>query len=626
VRDIAIGVGITLVCAAIHWFQPQPVVNLDRRVFDLFANWAGRGRPSDRVSIVEIDEASLARYGRWPWPRERIAMLITSLFDHGAATVALDMMFPEPDGGDAALVSAIQGKKVIVGYQLTFDPNRSNLVDCKLHPSLFAGAAPQAFRGTAALCSRPEIANAAAATGFLNAAPDPDGLLRRIPLLAEYEGRVYPSLALAAFLVYSPSSAIAWKPQRSGNQSLLLGGRTVLLDARAGLLVRFRGPARTLRFISAADVLAQQVSEGDLRGKLVIVGGSAIGLQEIVPTPVGPRFPGPEVQATVLDNLLQGDFLGLPPGGWLIQSMALLVAGFASAILFQAIRLRWALAIAAVVVGLAWIASFQIFSRTGSFFSPLPIAVVLCSNLGVLIPLQLVSERRRAADEASCRLAAAREFMVQSLASLAAIRDLETGEHLLRTQHYTRLLCEAAQIHPQFRDFLTPETIELLVQLVPLHDIGKVAVPDYILHKPGRLTAEEYEKVKLHVEHGKQVLETARVRSGIEDRNLFRIAVDIVYAHHEHWDGTGYPRQLAGKRIPIPGRMMALADVYDALVSKRVYKKRMSHQDAMAIIQAGSGTHFDPDLVEAFLRTHERWSQVAQEFDEDRATGATAAR
>jgi response regulator RpfG family c-di-GMP phosphodiesterase len=305
--------------------------------------------------------------------------------------------------------------------------------------------------------------------------------------------------------------------------------------------------------------------------------------------------------------------------------MSLLVVGLAAAIRFPRIRLRWALAVAVVVVGLAWIASFQILSTTGSFFSPLPITVVLCSYLAMLTPLHLSLERRRA-DEATRRLAATREFMVQSMASLASIRDLETGEHLLRTQHYTRLLCEAAQTHSRFRDFLTPETIDLVVQLVPLHDIGKVAVPDDILRKPGRLTASEYEIVKLHVEHGRQVIETARTRSGIEDRNLLRIAVDIVYAHHEHWDGSGYPRQLAGERIPIPGRMMALADVYDALVTKRVYKKRMSHQDAMAIIQAGSGTHFDPDLVEAFLRTHDRWRQVAQEFDEDRAAGATAAR
>jgi response regulator RpfG family c-di-GMP phosphodiesterase len=259
----------------------------------------------------------------------------------------------------------------------------------------------------------------------------------------------------------------------------------------------------------------------------------------------------------------------------------------------------------------------------GIYVSPLPLSLMLGANLILFNTLHLRNEWKKV-DQTAEQNAHTQAFMVQALASLAAIRDQETGGHLLRTQHYIRLLCEAVRDHPRFRLALDPETVELLVQVVPLHDIGKVGIPDNILQNPGPLTPEEFEIVKRHVDHGREVLETALARSGAPNQRMLWLAHELVSSHHERWDGSGYPKGLRGEEIPIPGRLMAVADVYDALVSKRVYKAPMSHAQAVEIIRSGRGAHFDPDLVDAFLKSQNQWSRVAREFADGNFRGATA--
>jgi putative two-component system response regulator len=153
----------------------------------------------------------------------------------------------------------------------------------------------------------------------------------------------------------------------------------------------------------------------------------------------------------------------------------------------------------------------------------------------------------------------------------------------------------------EFTAYLTPERIELLASLAPLHDIGKVGVPDRLLNKPGTLTAEEFMEMRKHPGHGRDVIVHAERDVGTSDDAILAMAKEIVYTHHEKWDGTGYPEGLRGVNIPIAGRLVALVDVYDALTSRRVYREAISHEDAVALIVAGRGTHFDPAVVDAFL-------------------------
>ncbi|MBT3308781.1 MAG: two-component system response regulator [Gammaproteobacteria bacterium] len=202
-----------------------------------------------------------------------------------------------------------------------------------------------------------------------------------------------------------------------------------------------------------------------------------------------------------------------------------------------------------------------------------------------------------------------------AMGALAEHRDPETGNHIRRTQGYVRLLAEELQRHPRFKAILSSETIDLLHKAAPLHDIGKVAIPDHILQKPEKLSDDEFEVMKQHTTAGRDVIIEAE--SVLKEPQPFLVfAREISYYHHEHWDGSGYPEGLAGEAIPFSARLMAVADVYDALVSCRVYKPAFSHQKAQTIIVEGRGSQFDPDIVDAFLEVEEQFQQVSQQYQD----------
>lgn len=204
------------------------------------------------------------------------------------------------------------------------------------------------------------------------------------------------------------------------------------------------------------------------------------------------------------------------------------------------------------------------------------------------------------------------EVTILSLAAIAETRDKETGKHILRTRKYVEVLGETLKRHPRFKDALTPGKIELLIKSSPLHDIGKVGVPDHVLLKPGKLTPEEFEEIKQHTVYGRDAMGVAKTELGTN--SFLKTAQEIAYSHHEKWDGSGYPLGLRGEEIPVSGRLMALADVYDALISKRVYKEAFTHEEAAEIIFKGKGQHFDPDVVEAFRENQFIFSAIARDL------------
>lgn len=204
---------------------------------------------------------------------------------------------------------------------------------------------------------------------------------------------------------------------------------------------------------------------------------------------------------------------------------------------------------------------------------------------------------------------------IRAMASLAETRDNETGNHIRRTQNYVKALAEAMQDHPRFRHYLTEHQIAQLFLSAPMHDIGKVGIPDSILLKPGPLSAEEFAVMKTHAVLGAQSIDRAALDLG-KQTEFLACAREIAASHHEKWDGSGYPLGLAADAIPISARLMAIADVYDALISRRVYKAAMTHDQASAIILAGRGTHFDPDITDAFAAMHEAFQRIAQRYSD----------
>ena len=217
------------------------------------------------------------------------------------------------------------------------------------------------------------------------------------------------------------------------------------------------------------------------------------------------------------------------------------------------------------------------------------------------------------------------EASLHALAVLAETRDTDTGYHIHRTQAYVSLLVETLARHPDHASQLTDDMRYSIIRAAPLHDIGKVGIPDHILRKPGKLTPEEYEVIQTHSRIGGDAIDVAMSRVQATDCSplagdtgalMFLVVAGMIARwHHERWDGKGYPDRLAGEAIPLPARIMAVADVYDALITPRVYKTAMSHEDAVEIIHAGSGTQFDPLLVDLFLDLHTQFAEVAARIE-----------
>ncbi len=217
---------------------------------------------------------------------------------------------------------------------------------------------------------------------------------------------------------------------------------------------------------------------------------------------------------------------------------------------------------------------------------------------------------------------AIRDVTILVMTSLAETRDLDTGNHIMRTQRYVKVLAEKLKNHPRFSAFLSDQMVDTLFKSAPLHDIGKVGIADSILLKPGRLTLREFEIMKTHTTLGRDAIIHAEKQLGMQVEFL-KIAKEIAYYHQEKWDGSGYPTGISGDDIPISARLMALADVYDALISRRVYKEGMPHEKAVSIIVEGRGVHFDPDIVDAFLESQDEFCAIATSFV-DRGNDMTA--
>ena len=202
--------------------------------------------------------------------------------------------------------------------------------------------------------------------------------------------------------------------------------------------------------------------------------------------------------------------------------------------------------------------------------------------------------------------------VIGDLAAVIETRDAGTGEHIIRTKQYVSMIAREMKKYPKYKDILTDEYINQIENSSPLHDVGKIAIRDAILLKPGKLTTEEFEEMKKHSEKGGEMIDN--IFSNLDDEEFFRTAYDIAIAHHEKWDGTGYPKGLKGEEIPLSARIMAIADVFDALTSERCYKEAIPAEDAFNIIIEGRGTHFDPDIIDIIISIKDEFISYVNEF------------
>ena len=445
---VAWGLIASLLVAGLYLYPPFLLVHLDQRVYDVLFRSAQRSQTSGQVVIVDLDERSLARFGRWPWPRGQLARLLEKIEALGAASVGIDMIFAEPDEtlrspaqqpsstldykpraglsaltpNDAALAAVLSRGTFILGYNLRFGVKREDGSGCVLHPIPVVtlqkpgGKAEVAalFQASAVLCSLPGLADAAAGSGFLNAAPDADGILRRMPLMIAHDGLVYPSLGLATLVPVLGIRQFVLRTTGGRMESLALEDIVVPLDPRGGLLLHFRGGKQTFPHISAADVLGDQLPEGSLRDRIVFLGTTAPGLGDSVATPLDTTFPGVEVHATVADSILRRDFIRRSPAAPAIELALVVAAGPVAALMVAMAGVAWGgVLLVAAAVGL-WIATGWLMSSTGLFISPVFPVVALAFGFTAITLASFFLERGRA-DWTTQRFRQTRQIMLKKL-------------------------------------------------------------------------------------------------------------------------------------------------------------------------------------------------------------------
>ncbi|SHI95984.1 adenylate cyclase [Malonomonas rubra DSM 5091] len=642
---LACGLLITLAAVVLLFYPPQLLRFFDFRIYDLMLSGQPEQSLSQQPVVVGIDEQSLARYGQWPWPRYRLAKLLDELQQHGVAAVGVDLLMPEEDrtsldlilrerrrdlGEDCGLLPALQERESndlllarvlaatssVLGFKFL---SHADAEPVDVLPPALPGVVIRNERGEmpwrepqGVLGSLEVLQSAAAASGFVNAASDRDGVVRRMPLLQGFAGRYYPSLALATVLQAVGGGQLhfdVWQQEAA----LEFAGRTVPLDQGGNMLLGYSG-AGGYRYVSAAELLEGTLPDGELQGAVVFVGAVAEGLGDRHVTPLQRNFPGVEIHAVIASNLLNSSWYSHPVWARGAEFWTVLLFGFCSAWLLSRFRLTVPLVLSAVVAGLFFWGSMMLFRSGHYFVSPTMPVLVLLLNAGLLglVRYGIAAKNLR---KRSRSLLKAQDATIVSLITLAETRDSDTGAHILRTQRFVRELAEQLRTDSSYASEISEEDAEMMFQSAPLHDIGKVGIPDRILLKSGTLTDEEIVVMREHPQLGAMALGcTADALELPEDSAYLHYARQMAETHHERWDGSGYPKGLKGEEIPLAGRLMALADVYDALVSERSYKEAMTHLQAREYILSKSGELFDPEIVRAFLSSEERFAAISNEY------------
>jgi adenylate cyclase len=651
-QTVFAGIALTLLALFLAINHPNVVERLNHAITDIQISLLPKTNLSALPVIIEVDERSLAAFGQWPWPRYQVARLLNAINQAGASAIGIDALFIEKDRTslveiqrmveqdlhqkmpltainpsfwdyDAILGQTLTTGPFVLSYIFGFDNTNSNscLPKAATGAWLSVGGATISLdlpTATTVVCNVSPI-QASNNSGFINTMPDSDGIYRKTPLIIEYKGVYYPSLALQTYLTALKFKQFVLAHNENG-LTLQLGDNSVPLDRAGNLVIKFPKPEQSFKRISAHDLLSGQLPKDSLQGKIVFVGVSAAGLHEFRPTPYQPQFIGVEFHTAIVDNLVRHDYLQHPDNISTIEMIAGALIGISLfALLATSGILISVVAPCLLILGLL-IASQLILLYTGVVISP---ALPVCMSLLAFLALSLIKYAKELlrAKALALQVSRTQEGIIGSFCSMSEYRDPETGAHILRTQEYIKTLALHLQHHPKFKTTLTNEVIELLFKAAPLHDIGKIGIRDDILLKNDRLNDHEFATMKSHPQIGAEII--ASVAAQIGWNPFMKIAHQISLYHQEKWDGSGYPHGLAGEDIPLPARFMALADVYDALISKRVYKSAFSHQKAVALIKEGKNKHFDPVLVDAFEAIHDQFRDIALRFldsDEQRST------
>lgn len=630
---------------ALGGYSKNPILGgLDFFFYDRFMKSAvanGDSYPMAPITIIDIDETSLSAVGQWPWPRYQLAQLVGAVAQMNPKAIGLDILLPEPDrtsliniktqfekdfslnlgftgvpptlGDNDAYAAQVLKKAGVVGTRY-FYFDHFNKQECNLkNPFKIIDTTGLLVlhRATGVLLNVPSIEDSLEFAGFMNNQQDGDGILRQTPLLIEFQGNIFPNLALSTLIKGQKVSQVMILKDFYG-LFIKVGEYKIPITQEGYMQLGFAGHFTRYKFVSAMDLLNNMVPPADILGKNIFIGSSAVGLNDVHHTLFDSQFPGVAVQAVILDNILKGKQIIRPLWSEKIIFTLSLLTGMVMLLLF--FRLPGTKAFFAGTM--AWICLIFLLS----FISYLKLSVFVSPGIPLLTGGVMFSflsyvrfvHARQTAFLWFKQLASSQQLTMEAMVSMVETRDPETGQHIQRTQHYAKSLALHLKKIGKFSEILTEDYIELLFLSAPLHDIGKVGIPDNILLKPGKLTAEEFETMKTHAAQGQETIE--KVAKKIKGDNYLEMGAEIAGSHHERWDGKGYPRGLAMENIPLAGRIMAISDVYDALISRRCYKPPFTHERSMAILGEGKGSLFDPVIVDAFFTIEPEIKAIAARF------------
>lgn len=601
----------------------------DFKIYDSISHLVINDKKAKKSSVVvvDIDEKSLEAIGQWPWSRVVLAKLLHNIAKSNPTSLGFDVIFPEVDktsptnmiafyknyfnaninieglsdklfDNDKIFADAIKQLNITMAVYMSNDNiKQSECVLPKNKLNIIDDSSVK-YNSKNMLCNIEILQNSSSSIGFINSSQDKDGVFRKIPLFMRYYDEIIPSLAISMLMSLDGISL-------DKNVVSTLGYK-FQMESDTNVLLNFYDK-NWYKKVSAVDVLLGKVGSNVFKGKFVLIGTSAVGLHDSYVTTTGEIFAGVNIHATLLDNILNDDLIYRPP---MVGNINLLISVMLSIALLYLMYQKMFLRLFFVFLGIVILYILLVFGFMAEN--------IYISSAYLLVPFGIyffilnvfsMYEHYKEKQKFYVNLTHAHSSAIDSMALVVESRDTETGAHILRTKEYISCLGEYLYTKNIYKKILTKEFRELVYRSSPLHDIGKVAIPDNILRKPGKLTEEEYTIMKDHASIGKQIIENA-LKENPENAFLQR-ALNIAYSHHEKWDGSGYPQGLKGTEIPLEARMMALADVYDALISRRVYKESIPYKQSEEIIIEGSGKHFDPVLVAAFIELKDKFREIS---------------
>ncbi|SFV62565.1 Response regulator [hydrothermal vent metagenome] len=634
---------LIIILIFINIYFSKTVQEYDYKIYDLIAQilelsfTTKKTNSSSNVVIINIDKRSIDEIEQWPWSRVIHGQLIANINEMNPATIAFNIYFGHNDKASPIVMKNFYERYFRIDKIIYNIPkellNNDKFLAQKLSESnsVLSIFMNKAKRETAPHCNElsyniidineitdiPHAYSIECNTkelhqnnphfGFSALPIDSDGIVREIPLLKRYNKKTFPSFGLATIL------SLGIHNYKKKKQRVNIFDKYIYLNRGDKLLLPYNSVKP--KVFSAIDILKRKIPQKALYGKIVIIGSTVDSLlNRSYKSYGGEKKYSSIIQANYIESLLNHSFL---VQNEFYKKLNTVIAFFILILLyilfikqrFKSIIIITTITLISTTIWLILNFEEGVYISIGYLWVPLLISSIL---LLIAIPF---SKNRREREQLKKDLKQAFMSNASSMVLVANTHDAETGEHIIRTKKYVKILAKQLYLKNLYSNFITPHTIELIYEAAPLHDIGKVGISDAILKKPGKFTPEEYSEMKKHSRLGADIIKESL--ENYESNPLLELAYNVALYHHERWDGKGYPQQLRGDEIPIEAQLMSIADVYDALISKRRYKDSFTYEKAESIIISERGKAFNPILVDIFIEQKEKFKQISMEWHEE---------